>query len=211
MLSFVHASPAELVIRNSRFLIEALPVDSPEQAREVLRQQKARYADSGHVVHAFIVGPEANVMGCSDDGEPPGTAGRPALEVLKGSGITNLIVTIARWFGGTKLGTGGLVKAYTASAQAVLADAVTRELVAMSRVSFSLPYAAYQSAQKMLSELSFEVDNEEFSADIQICGQLRSDSLPALQEQLRDLTRGKSVALVLDPLATDYDPTANQQ
>ena len=135
MLSFIQACPAEIVIRNSRFLAELLPVDSAEAAREILRQQKLRHSGSSHLVHAFIVGPGANIMGCSDDGEPPGTAGRPSLEVLKGSGITDLLLTTARWFGGTKLGTGGLVKAYTMAAQEVIAGAVTRELVSWSRIS----------------------------------------------------------------------------
>ena len=78
-------------------------------------------------------------MGCSDDGEPSGTAGRPALEVLKGSGITNVLLTVTRWFGGIKLGTGGLVRAYTESAQLALADAPTVELVPLTRFTLSLP------------------------------------------------------------------------
>ena len=208
MLSFVQASPVELVIRNSRFLAEAMPISSQEEARALLREQKARYSDSTHVVHAFILGPEANIMGCSDDGEPAGTAGRPCLEVLKGSGITNVMVTITRWFGGTKLGTGGLVKAYTASVQSLLAGAVTRELVATSQVLLSLPYAVYQQGQKVLAALSFEVESEEFAAEIQVRGRLRSADLPALQEQLRDLTRGQNPVVVLNGRGPDQDQPA---
>ena len=78
---------------------------------EYVKSQKAKYADATHVVHAFVIGPGAEVMGMSDDGEPSGTAGRPALDVLRGRGCTNTVLTITRWFGGTLLGTGGLVKA----------------------------------------------------------------------------------------------------
>ena len=112
MLELVAAEPFTLIVKNSRFLAELFPVATQEGARTILAAQKSRWPDIRHVVHAFAIGPQANILGCSDDGEPAGTAGRPALEVLKGSGVTNVLLTIARWFGGTKLGTGGLVHAY---------------------------------------------------------------------------------------------------
>ena len=86
----------EMVVKKSRFIAEAIPVDSPEKAREVWRSQKLKYDNGGHIVFAFAVGSSGGVQGCSDDGEPSGTAGRPMLEVVKNSGITNLIVTAAR-------------------------------------------------------------------------------------------------------------------
>src|SRR5574344_183749 len=78
----------------------------------LLHELKIQYADATHVVHAFVTGTFGEVNGMSDDGEPAGTAGRPVLEVLKGSNITNVLLTVTRYFGGTLLGTGGLVKAY---------------------------------------------------------------------------------------------------
>ena len=114
MLILRQGTRAELTVRKSRFLAEATPVDSVEAARALWRERKRIYADSNHVVYAFVCGPQGGVMGCSDDGEPSGTSGRPTLEVLKGSGITNVLLTVTRWFGGILLGTGGLVRAYTA-------------------------------------------------------------------------------------------------
>ena len=96
---------------------------SQNQARELIKSQKAKYADATHVVHAFIIGTSAEIMGMSDDGEPSGTAGRPALDVLKGRKCTNLVLTVTRWFGGTLLGTGGLVKAYSGGAKQVIEKA----------------------------------------------------------------------------------------
>ncbi|MBO7092300.1 MAG: YigZ family protein, partial [Victivallales bacterium] len=144
MLVLEESVQFELTVKNSRFLAEAFIVGNAEAARERLREQKERFSDASHVVHAFIVGPEGNVMGCSDDGEPSGTSGRPVLEVLKGSGVTNVILTVTRWFGGTKLGTGGLVKAYTESAQGVVAQMRTHELVAMSHFEMMVPYGLYE-------------------------------------------------------------------
>lgn len=181
----------ELNVKNSRFLAEAFYVENAEAAREKLREQKARYADASHVVHAFVVGPEGNIMGCSDDGEPSGTSGRPTLEVLKGSGVTNVILTVTRWFGGTKLGTGGLVKAYTESAQGAVALMRTHELVAMSSFSMDVPYGLYEQVKKLLAACEAETLSEEFGAEITLKGRLRESETEKLTVQLRDLSRGK--------------------
>ena len=84
MKILLEAAPAELVVKNSRFRSEAAYVETPEAAREIWRLRKTQYDNGGHIVYAFIVGPQGNIQGCSDDGEPSGTAGRPTLEVLKG-------------------------------------------------------------------------------------------------------------------------------
>ena len=181
----------ELTVKNSRFLAEAFIVGNAEAARERLREQKERFSDASHVVHAFIVGPEGNVMGCSDDGEPSGTSGRPVLEVLKGSGVTNVILTVTRWFGGTKLGTGGLVKAYTESAQGVVAQMKTHELVAMSRFETAVPYGLYEQVKKLLAAHGAEIQTETFGEGVAMAGRLREAEVASLSVQLRDLSRGK--------------------
>ena len=191
MLELVSPVQAELVIKNSRFLGEAFSAVSAEDARELLRSQKARYADSSHVVHAFVIGLDASVLGCSDDGEPSGTAGRPVLEVLRNSSLRNVMLTVTRWFGGTKLGTGGLVRAYTECAQTVLASAETRELVSRSQIRFQVPYALYEQVKKLLCELGFMLDQEEFGEAIQVSGQLKSELVETLRVQLRDLSHGR--------------------
>ena len=110
----------EINIKGSRFIAEVFTVTTQAEAREKLHEQKLRYSDATHVCHCFISGLKAEACGMSDDGEPSGTAGRPMLDVLKGSGITNILVTVTRYFGGTLLGTGGLVKAYGDSTKEVL-------------------------------------------------------------------------------------------
>ena len=113
----------EETIKGSRFLSELFPCESQTQARDLVKAQKTKYPDATHVVHAFVIGPAAEILGMSDDGEPSGTAGRPSLDVLKGFGCTNTLVTITRWFGGTLLGTGGLVKAYSGGVKQVIQKA----------------------------------------------------------------------------------------
>lgn len=185
----------EFTVKNSRFLAEADYVDSAEAARALLRQRKERFPDIRHVVHAFAIGPTAGILGCSDDGEPAGTAGRPTLEVLKGSGLTNLILTTTRWFGGIKLGTGGLVKAYTEAAQGCLANAATQELVPMATVSFAIPYQLYDQCRLLLRSLGFTTTSEEFLDTIRITGTIRDADTPELARQLSELSRGQVTLL----------------
>jgi len=193
MLILRQGTRAELIVRKSRFLAEATPVASSEAARDLQRERKRVYAGCNHVVFAFICGPQGGVMGCSDDGEPSGTAGRPVMEVLKGSGITNVLLTVTRWFGGTLLGTGGLVRAYTESAQLALADAPTAELVPLTRFTLALTYLQYETVRRRLPEFAAAITGEEFSAGVTLSGELPSANFAAFSATVRDLTSGAAV------------------
>ena len=188
MLILKAPTRAEFTVKNSRFVSEAVPAESPEAARNFWRAQKERYDNGGHIVYAFITGPQGNIMGCSDDGEPSGTAGRPMLAVLKGSGLTNVIVTAARWFGGTKLGTGGLVRAYSDCARLALENAQTCELVPMTELGVTVPYAFFEQTKRLLREKAFTVLSEDFAEEVTLRGERKSADEPALKEALRELT-----------------------
>ena len=190
MLILRRGTRAELVVRKSRFLAEATPIASPEAARELWRERKRTYTNGGHIVFAFICGPQGGVMGCSDDGEPSGTAGRPVLEVLKGSGITDVLLTVARWFGGIKLGTGGLVRAYTESAQLALADPPVAELVPLTRFTLTLPYLHYENVRRRLPEFGAEITGEEFAAEVTLAGVMPTAGYAGFSAAVRDLTGG---------------------
>ena len=191
MFILKQAASAETRVKNSRFLAEVFPVSSPDEAKAQWRFRKEHYDNGGHIVYAFTVGDQQNISGCSDDGEPSGTAGRPALTVLKGSGITNVIVTIARWFGGTKLGTGGLVHAYTESAQRALENAVTEELIPMISTGFTLSYALYETTKRIRDELQVRILKEDFADTVHFSVRLKEETMPELQKRLSDLTNGK--------------------
>lgn len=180
----------EYMVKNSRFLSEVITVSSPEEARERWHRQKEKYGMT-HLVYAFITGQSGSQMGCSDDGEPSGTAGRPTLEVLKGSHITNILLTTARWFGGTLLGTGGLVRAYTMGAQGVLKNALTRELVPMRNSSLKVPYPLYEQVRLLLRDLEAEEITEEFGSDVRLHFMIRESLFDVLAEQTGDLSNGR--------------------
>lgn len=185
---------AELMVKNSRFLSEAISIRDSAEAKTVWHAQKIKYGCS-HIVYAFVAGPQGNVMGCSDDGEPAGTAGRPTLEVLKGSGLTNVILTTARWFGGTLLGTGGLVHAYTACAQAALESAETEELVPMREFSMRVTYAEYEPVKRLLAEFGAEITGEDFGGEVTMSGRIMESVAEAVGHRLRDLTSGRVAGL----------------
>ena len=185
----------EEVIKGSRFLSELIPCETQNQAREIIKSQKAKYADATHVVHAFVVGLQAEVMGMSDDGEPSGTAGRPTLDVLKGRECTNAIVTITRWFGGTLLGTGGLVKAYSGGCKKVIQKAdesgAFSPYVPKESFMFSTDYNIYKPIKLMMENYNIFDLKEDFGTDITLSGEIEQGQKDELSIRLKDMSNGK--------------------
>ena len=188
-------SSYEETIKGSRFLSELFPCESQSQARDLVKAQKNKYPDATHVVHAFVIGPAAEILGMSDDGEPSGTAGRPTLDVLKGFGCTNILVTITRWFGGTLLGTGGLVKAYSGGAKQVLQKAQTdglfEELVEKRDFSFTCDYSLHKLIKINMEQFALYDVTEDFGEGVKISGKIRADQYDAFAAKLLDLSNGK--------------------
>ena len=193
----VKTASAQLLIKGSRFLGESFILQEQGQVRSVLKEQKQKYSDATHVCHAFVFGKNAEIMGMSDDGEPGGTAGRPMLDVLKGSGSTNVLVTVTRWFGGTLLGTGGLVHAYKDCAKAVLEATVFEELVEKRSFSFLSDYQSYQAVRKIMEDFSLSDLEEHFLEGVEVTGKLPEAEAVAFKNRVFDGTNGKvSVILV---------------
>lgn len=186
-----------LIVKRSRFLAELLPCGTQDKARQMIRAQKAKYLDATHVVHAFIVGAKGEVRGMSDDGEPGGTAASPMMAVLMGRQCTNVMLTVTRWFGGTLLGTGGLVKAYGDAARGVIAAADSNgaftELVEMLPFSFSCDYSTYDKVRRALSPFCLSGKcsiKEQYDQDVSVTGEVRADEWESFAAALSDGTNG---------------------
>ena len=179
----------EIIIKKSRFLSEGFFVDSPEYAREILKKQKQKYKDARHVVHAFIIGKEKSILGSSDDGEPKGTAGKPALLVLQHSPVTNIIITITRWFGGILLGTGGLVKAYTDSAKGLLDVATLKELKTEQCLKIVCSYSEASLIKKTIENGNAEILNEIYTQNVEYLIRISEENIKALVEYIHSSTR----------------------
>ena len=193
----------EHIVVNSRFIATLEPVSNIEAARAFLHRTRQEFADATHNVPAYIIGGGNTVIDfCSDDGEPAGTAGKPALAVLRGSGLGDVAVVITRYFGGTLLGTGGLVKAYTEATQLVV-NAVRRgkhRSVYMALVA--IPYNMLERIRLFTSRHGGMVSGEEYAADITMTLQIPVDSFDDFQSGLRDLSAGKIQAEVVETRET---------
>lgn len=193
MRVLVAPAQAERVIQRSRFLGLLEPIVNPEDARLRIKEAKARYADASHVVHAFRTGAEGSeTHGCSDDGEPSGTAGRPVLDVLKGAGGGQCLLLVVRWFGGTKLGTGGLVKAYGDTAKAVIEAASWEEVRQWVRARATVGWAEHRGLRNELAAVGARIEDEQFSAGVTVTARIPAEAYQTLRARTVDLTRGQA-------------------
>lgn len=185
---------AEIEVKKSRFIAFAHPITDTREIRRLVSETRKEHPQANHVVHAAVIGPDGNQFSMSDDREPKNTAGRPALEVLKGSSITNIAVLIVRYFGGTLLGTGGLVKAYQDAVRSVLDVLKTEELVEKSNFTLTLGYDVYDQFVILGKALDI-VSSEEFGTDIIVRGCIESSKTQEFATSVTELTRGKSLVV----------------
>jgi uncharacterized YigZ family protein len=183
----------EMRVSNSRFIATAAYTPSVDDAKALIARMRTEFADAAHNVFAYSIGYGATTtLGMSDDGEPAGTAGRPALAVLRGSGLGDVTVVVTRYFGGTLLGTGGLVRAYGDAVRAVL-DILPRTLRIQRRtVLLSLPYAQYQPITRLIAQHDGAIEHEEFGVDVTLTLRFAVDDLPQFAAKLGDLTAGQA-------------------
>ena len=183
----------ELRFKNSRFIGTAAPAPTIEEARGLVSRLRAEFPDASHHVFAFAEGFGPSVThGMSDDGEPSGTAGRPVLAVVQGAGLGDVAVVVSRYFGGTQLGTGGLVRAYGGTAQAVLEQVPRREKVEKIAARLALPYELYARARLLIEGAQGEIAAEEFGALVTLSLVLRQDRVESLGAAIRDLSAGRA-------------------
>ncbi|MGL1893743.1 MAG: YigZ family protein [Spirochaetaceae bacterium] len=181
----------EIEIKKSKFIGIGVPISSPEEARDLLKEIRAQYSDSRHVCYCFVWGKSSTHMGMSDDGEPSGTAGRPMLEVVKGTGYENILVAAVRYFGGIKLGTGGLVKAYTQITKLVVENIKVEEFIKKIEAEFITPYGLYDVIKKVIEEFSCEILNETFLVDIRIIVNIPEINIDEFKIKIMDVSNGK--------------------
>jgi len=190
---------AEIQVVNSRFIASLAPVSSVEEARAFVVRIRKEFFDATHNVPVYIVGcGSTQTAHCSDDGEPSGTAGRPALAVLQGSGLGDVAVVITRYFGGTKLGTGGLVHAYSDAMRAVLAEVHRGQRMEVVVLMLVLPYHLFEQVRLLVHAQQGEILDQEFAADITLTMQFLPGRLDAFQSALSELTNGQLAAAEIE-------------
>ena len=191
MKRLLETATTEIEIKKSRFISIAYPVESLEEVKEKVILTRSLHPNATHVVHSAVVGKSGTLFSSSDDREPKNTAGRPSLEVLKGSGITNICVCTVRYFGGTLLGTGGLVKAYGDSTKEVLKIVKTEELIERESFTAVMQYDHYTLAKRLLDETTATDITEDFGVGITITGKIPLSMHDILQKGFQNIGQGR--------------------
>lgn len=184
---------------NSRFIATIGPVFSVDEAKIFISRVKAEFADATHNVPAYVIGHgQSTIAHCHDDGEPSGTAGRPMLAVLQGSGLGDVAVVVTRYFGGTKLGTGGLVRAYGDAVRAALAALPRAEKVATVTIMAEVPYTLLDRARQLVETHGGALVEESFAAEITLTARFRAERHPDFAAALRELSHGAVEAVIVE-------------
>ncbi len=189
----------EMKVVNSLFIASLEPVFNVDEAKAFINRMRAEFADATHNVPVYLIGYGASVIAhCSDDGEPSGTAGRPALAVLRGSGLGDVAVVVTRYFGGTKLGTGGLVRAYSDAVRMVIDEVPRAEKLSVHTVMLELPYARLEQVRLLVAAHDGVVLDETFGADITMTARFASERFDGFQSALQELSNGSLQAEILE-------------
>lgn len=189
----------EQEVLKSRFIATLAPAFSIDEARAFMARMKKEFSDASHNVPVYVIGGGNTVTEYfSDDGEPSGTSGKPALAVLRGSGLGDVVLVITRYFGGTLLGTGGLVKAYTEAAQSVVNAVERGRRVPVHVVMMAIPYNLLERVRLLVSKDRGKILGEDYAGDITLTMQFPVENFDTFQADMRELSAGKIQSEVIE-------------
>jgi uncharacterized YigZ family protein len=182
----------ELEIRKSRFIAHALPVADRNAAMTVLRHLREAHPTATHVCWALLAGGQS---GMSDDGEPSGTAGRPILEVLRHHDLDGVFAAVVRYYGGVKLGAGGLVRAYTEAIASALVNAERVERIALAPLTIEIGYPDEARVRRWIEHEPVELIDSAHELNVRLTLRMSANAINAARDALRDITQGRVVFL----------------
>ena len=189
---------AEIVEKKSRFIATVRPVKTEEEARSFIEELKKKYWDATHNVFAYQIGERNEIQRFSDDGEPQGTAGMPVLNVLKGEDVKDTAIVVTRYFGGTLLGTGGLVLAYGKAAKEGLQTAGLAEFALYSRYFVTVDYTDSGKVQYEILQDGHVLHDTQYTDQVQFCVLVESEQSEAFEKKMLDIMKGKQAAEKVD-------------
>ena len=182
----------EIVEKKSRFIATVFAVESEEEALEIVAKMKKKYWDARHNCYAYVIGDNNQVQRFSDDGEPSQTAGKPILDVLLAEQIHNVLVVVTRYFGGTLLGTGGLVRAYSKATKMGLDNSVLVDKVFGTELKIRLDYSGTQKVKHIISQLGVYTIDTLYTDVVEEIVVASDEKLESLKEQIKEVTNGKA-------------------
>ncbi len=182
----------EVVEKKSRFIAAVRPVHSEEEALKFIESVRKKYWDARHHCFAYVIGERGELQRCSDDGEPGGTAGKPILEVIMGEEIRNVVLVVTRYFGGTLLGTGGLVRAYSAAAKEGLASSVIITKIQGVKLHININYTGLGKIQYILGQRGLEVLEAVYTEKVELEALIPVDALESVKAEITEGTNGQA-------------------
>lgn len=182
----------EIVEKKSRFITTVKPVHSEEEALAFIAELKKKYWNATHNCWAYVIGERQELQRCSDDGEPQGTAGKPMLDVLLGEEVHDTAVVVTRYFGGTLLGTGGLVRAYSKAVQEGLRQSVVIEKQSGSLLTIETDYNGIGKLQYLLGQRGIQIVDSEYTDVVKTQALVREDAVTELRDAVTEATNGKA-------------------
>lgn len=181
----------EIKIKGSRFIAHGYPVDDAKAAAEILEEIRKKEYAATHYCFARVVGLEKEDFKYSDDGEPSGTAGKPIYQAIVGRRLKNIIVIVVRYFGGTKLGTGGLARAYSRAATEMLDKADIVERLICDHLRFSIPFSHYDRFRQIISAGKYQVISQDFADQVSLEVAVRKSETDLFISRLTEMTGGR--------------------
>ena len=190
----------EIEEKKSRFIAHVAAAGTEEEALAFIEEKRKRFWDARHNCYAYVLGQDAQTMRFSDDGEPSGTAGRPIMDVITAAGIRDAVIVVTRYFGGTLLGTGGLVRAYTKAAQAGIAASVVRTMCCGYEVNVLTDYNGVGKVQYLLGSRGIPVEGADYAAQATIRFRVPWEEKDTVVDKITEATAGRARITVSGPL-----------
>jgi len=190
-----------IIINKSKFIGYSTPIESEKDALEFIDRIRSEHRDATHNVYAYVLGENNNVQKFSDDGEPSGTAGIPVLEVIKKEDLRNVAVVVTRYFGGIKLGAGGLIRAYTKGAKIGLDAGIIVEKILHHKMKIRINYSLYGMIENFLNTAGYIVDNIQYDEAVNIYVYVKFSNKERFVNLIKDMTSGN---LSIEDVGVEY-------
>lgn len=199
---------SEIIINKSRFIGYAKPVENEEEALKFIEEISTKHRDATHNVYAYALGQNSNIQRFSDDGEPSGTAGIPALEVIKKENLRNVVVVITRYFGGIKLGAGGLIRAYTKGAKIGIEAGIIVDMILHKKIKIRIDYTSYGKVENYILSEDYILDESVYDDKVNIFILVNEKMEDEFISMITDLTSGEAI---FENIGEEYIPVKNNK
>lgn len=187
------AGSGEIIEKKSRFIAQVFPIREEQEALSIIDTVKKKYWDARHNCYAYVIGKNNEIQRFSDDGEPQGTAGKPILEVITGTNLRNTLIIVTRYFGGTLLGTGGLVRAYAQASKQGIENAIIKKVCTGVKVQITVDYNSIGKVKYIISQIGVRLVDEQYGENVLLAVEMPKRIAEEFKTRITDATNGQAM------------------